>query len=71
MACLSTGNTQTYENATGALWNVGLDVNNTAALQAVNAPNFLVQPLPDNWMMDAAEYEESGDEGVDLTFLTR
>jgi hypothetical protein len=33
VACLRVGNPTTYENAVGALWNVGLDVNNTAALQ--------------------------------------
>jgi len=52
---------QTYENATGALWNVGLDVHNTRALMACNAPNFLAQPVPDSWLMDHA-IEGSGDE---------
>ena len=63
---------QIYENATGALWNVGLDVNNTAALQACSAPEFLAQPVPDSWLMNHAvevgedkqdeEDEEEGDE---------
>ena len=53
--------TQTYENATGALWNVGLDVHNTLALQACSAPDFLAQPVPDSWLMDHA-IEGSGDE---------
>ena len=57
---------QTYENATGALWNVGLDVNNTAALQACSAPEFLAQPVPDSWLMDHAvevEEDEEDEEG--------
>ena len=54
---------QTYENATGALWNVGLDVNNTAALQACSAPEFLAQPVPDSWLMDhVVEVQEQEDE---------
>ena len=65
-------NLQTYENATGALWNVGLDVKNTAALQAASAPEFLSQPVPDSWLMDheaevaegeEEEEEEEGEEG--------
>lgn len=31
-ACLKVANPQTYENATGALWNVGLDVRNNLML---------------------------------------
>ncbi|GFR49626.1 hypothetical protein Agub_g11698 [Astrephomene gubernaculifera] len=47
---LKVSNTQTYENASGALWNVGLDVRNSLVLQAAGAPNFLARPVPENWL---------------------
>ncbi len=84
VACLRTSNNQTYENATGALWNVGLDVNNTAALQAASAPDFLTQPVPEGWLMnheqeleddgDEEDEEEEGEDGPSspsTTFITR
>ena len=45
---------------------MGLDVKNTAALQAASAPEFLSQPVPDSWLMDheaeVAEGEEEEEE---------
>ncbi|KAG2484368.1 hypothetical protein HYH03_016784 [Edaphochlamys debaryana] len=49
-ACLRVSNPQTYENASGALWNVGLDVRNNLVLQAAGAPDFLARPVPDSWL---------------------
>ncbi|PNW76200.1 hypothetical protein CHLRE_12g544115v5 [Chlamydomonas reinhardtii] len=49
-ACLKVSNPQTYENAAGALWNVGLDVRNNLVLQAAGAPEFLAHPVPNSWL---------------------
>ncbi len=49
-ACLKVANPQTYENASGALWNVGLDVRNGLALAAAGAPDFLATPVPPTWL---------------------
>ncbi|KXZ53324.1 hypothetical protein GPECTOR_7g1218 [Gonium pectorale] len=49
-ACLKVSNSQTYENAAGALWNVGLDVRNGVVLQASGAPGFLARPVPEPWL---------------------
>lgn len=43
---------------------MGLDVNNTRAMQACSAPEFLSQPVPDSWLMDHA-VEGSVDDEVD------
>ncbi len=65
---------QTYENATGALWNAGLDSSNTAALQAASAASFLVSPVPGGWKLNgnAATAVDESEEGahVSRAFLT-
>jgi len=66
-ACLRTPNIQTYENATGALWNVGLDANNTAALMNAGTPDYLAQPVPESWLGDrAAERKAAGLDAEEL-----
>ncbi len=62
VACLRTGDPQTYENATGALWNVGLDVKNAAALEACAAPEFLAHPLPESWLDQGDGGEDEGED---------
>eukprot|EP00955_Chlamydomonas_euryale_P055678 356183-Chlamydomonas_euryale.AAC.2 len=51
VAASRTGNPTTYENATGALWNVGLDVSNTLQLRAAAAPAYLA--VPAGWLTDS------------------
>ncbi|GIL49673.1 hypothetical protein Vafri_5971 [Volvox africanus] len=60
-AALKVSNPQTYENASGALWNVGLDVRNSLMLQAAGAPTFLAHPVPDPWLTRGDEMPDSSD----------
>jgi hypothetical protein len=50
-ACLKAANTQTFENATGALWNCGLDAANSAVLAASGVPSYLSKPVPEHWIL--------------------
>lgn len=52
--CLKTSNIQTKENATGALWNMGLDLHNTSSLQQAGLPSYLAKPMPASWLVVGA-----------------
>jgi len=56
-ACLKAANMQTYENASGALWNCGLDPAGSAALLAAGVPRFLATPVPQHWILPSDEGE--------------
>ncbi|EFJ45247.1 hypothetical protein VOLCADRAFT_94450 [Volvox carteri f. nagariensis] len=60
-AALKISNPQTYENASGALWNVGLDVRNSLMLQAAGAPTFLARPVPPTWLTRGDELPGGSD----------
>ncbi|GLC34833.1 hypothetical protein PLESTB_001169200 [Pleodorina starrii] len=64
-AALKVSNPQTYENASGALWNVGLDVRNSLMLQAAGAPPFLARPVPEPWLTRGGELVGSSDSDDD------
>ncbi|GFH27258.1 uncharacterized protein HaLaN_25554 [Haematococcus lacustris] len=42
---------QTFENATGALWNCGLDAVASARLVEAGVPGYLAKPVPAHWVV--------------------
>ncbi|MEW5297571.1 MAG: hypothetical protein WDW38_006743 [Sanguina aurantia] len=72
--CLKAGNPQTYENAVGALWNVGLDAANAEALLHAQAPSFVTHPVPAAWMTQRVVISGEGFDrpaATDGSFLTQ
>jgi hypothetical protein len=51
LACLKLGSPQTFENATGALWNVGCHPRSAPFLVASGAPEYLAHPVPADWLV--------------------
>ncbi|KAJ9506569.1 hypothetical protein QJQ45_019065 [Haematococcus lacustris] len=45
---------QTFENATGALWNCGLDAGASARLVEAGVPGYLAKPVPAHWVVVGA-----------------
>ncbi|KAJ9512889.1 hypothetical protein QJQ45_029134 [Haematococcus lacustris] len=45
---------QTFENATGALWNCGLDAVASARLVEAGVPGYLAKPVPAHWVVVGA-----------------
>ncbi|KAF5828330.1 armadillo-type protein [Dunaliella salina] len=68
--CLKIAHIQTKENATGALYNMGMDPANVDLLaKEAGLPGFLAHPMPMNWLVKNEDDEEDAADKAEDEFL--
>jgi len=68
--CLKIAHIQTKENATGALYNMGMDPANVDLLaNEAGLPGFLAQPMPRSWLVKNEDDNKDAADKAEDEFL--